>query len=212
MEFHIEDLADGAWMPERFAFGVPDAGEHMRLGDNRNPAIHWSNAPAGSETLVLIVHDDDVPENPDDVNREGRTIPENAARTRFYHWVIVDLPPNVEGLLEASASNKVTPHGKDRTIGPLGSRQGLNDFTGFMSSNADMQGEYYGYDGPCPPWNDERMHHYHFTLYATDLATFPLEDGFRGAEVEAALKGHVEDSARVSGLYSLYAPLLKQRS
>ena len=33
-----------------------------------------------------------------------------------------------------------------------------------------MFGDYYGYDGPCPPWNDELVHRYVFTLYALDVA------------------------------------------
>lgn len=42
---------------------------------------------------------------------------------------------------------------------PAGSRQGLNDYTAFMAGS-EMAGDYFGYDGPCPPWNDERLHHY----------------------------------------------------
>jgi phosphatidylethanolamine-binding protein (PEBP) family uncharacterized protein len=38
-----------------------------------------------------------------------------------------------------------------------------------MAGNPDMAGQYFGYDGPCPPWNDERMHHYIFTIYALDI-------------------------------------------
>jgi phosphatidylethanolamine-binding protein (PEBP) family uncharacterized protein len=43
-----------------------------------------------------------------------------------------------------------------------------------------MAGEYYGYDGPCPPWNDERVHTYVFTLYALDIPRLPLEGRFTG--------------------------------
>ncbi|MDN5865006.1 MAG: YbhB/YbcL family Raf kinase inhibitor-like protein [Gammaproteobacteria bacterium] len=211
MEFHIEDIEDGGWIPERFAFGVPDSDRRMRFGANRNPALHWSGAPAGTRTMVLIMHDDDVPARADDVNREGRTIAVDFPRARFYHWLTVDLPPNSEGFLEGSASKKVTAHGKDKKIGPLGGRQGLNDFTGFMSSDPEMAGNYFGYDGPCPPWNDERLHHYHFTLYATDLESCPVEEGYAGADLEAALEGHIMDSARISGVYSLYPPLLEER-
>ena len=32
------------------------------------------------------------------------------------------------------------------------------------------RGNYFGYDGPCPPWNDAIPHHYVFTLYALDVA------------------------------------------
>ncbi|MGH8161972.1 MAG: YbhB/YbcL family Raf kinase inhibitor-like protein [Gammaproteobacteria bacterium] len=210
MELTIRGLEDGGWIPERFAFGVPDAAEHMRLGENCNPGIAWHGSPPGTRSLVLIVHDDDVPARADDVNQEGRTIPQDFARTRFYHWVMVDLPPGAEEILEAAASREVTPHGKDKAQGPKGGRQGLNGFTGFLEGDPDMAGKYFGYDGPCPPWNDERMHRYHFTLYATDFDPFPLEGEFDGTQVEAALEGHVLGSARVTGRYSLYPPLMEK--
>jgi phosphatidylethanolamine-binding protein (PEBP) family uncharacterized protein len=66
-----------------------------------------------------------------------------------------------------------------------------------------MSGVYLGYDGPCPPWNDAIPHHYHFVLYATDLERCPVEAAFSGAEVEAAIAGHVLAESRVTGVYSL---------
>ena len=66
-----------------------------------------------------------------------------------------------------------------------------------------MKGDYYGYDGPCPPWNDTILHHYVFTLYALDIERCPLPDKFKGADVLAAIKGHILDSARLTGVYSL---------
>ena len=46
-----------------------------------------------------------------------------------------------------------------------------------------MGGSYYGYDGPCPPWNDSIPHHYLFTLYALDIEQCPVEEGFGGPQV-----------------------------
>ena len=66
-----------------------------------------------------------------------------------------------------------------------------------------MKGPYLGYDGPCPPWNDELLHHYNFELYATDLARCPVEGAFTGQEVKAAITGHVLAEARLTGTYSL---------
>ena len=42
-----------------------------------------------------------------------------------------------------------------------------------------------------------------FVLYATDLARCPVEGAFTGAQVEAAIKGHVLAEARLTGTYSL---------
>ncbi len=210
MELKIHGLENGGWIPERFAFGVPDAEHHMHFGQNRNPGIAWHSSPRGTRSLVLIMHDDDVPVRADDVNQAGRTIPQDFPRTRFYHWVMVDIPPGVEQILEAAASKEVTPHGKQKERGPKGGRLGLNGFTDFLRDDPDMAGKYFGYDGPCPPWNDERMHYYHFTLYATDFDPFPLQGDFDGAQVEAALEGHILESTRVTGRYSLYPPLVEK--
>ncbi len=66
-----------------------------------------------------------------------------------------------------------------------------------------MAGDYYGYDGPCPPWNDSLTHHYDFVLYATDLDHCPVSDRFTGPNVTAAIEGHVLAKASITGTYSL---------
>ena len=66
-----------------------------------------------------------------------------------------------------------------------------------------MAGRYFGYDGPCPPWNDTIVHHYIFTLYALDVERCPVEGEFTGPEVLAAIAGHVLDQASFTATYSL---------
>ena len=66
-----------------------------------------------------------------------------------------------------------------------------------------MEGDYYGYDGPCPPWNDSIPHHYVFTLYALDIEKLPLSGRFSGGDVIKAMKGHILDQASMTGVYSL---------
>ena len=66
-----------------------------------------------------------------------------------------------------------------------------------------MSGNYFGYDGPCPPWNDTIPHHYVFTLYALDLDKCPVSGTFRGPEVLGAIRGHVLGQTTWSGVYSL---------
>ena len=93
--------------------------------------------------------------------------------------------------------------GKQSPAGPAGARQGINDYTLWFGGDAAMGGQYFGYDGPCPPWNDELLHHYHFVLLATDLARCPVDGAFTGAQVRAAVEGHVLAEARLTGTYSL---------
>ena len=104
---------------------------------------------------------------------------------------------------EGADSDGVTPHGKEPGPTELGLR-GINSFTDFLAGDPDMEGTYGGYDGPCPPWNDERLHHYHVTVYALDTESLGLSaDGdFRGADVLDALDGHVLDQAEIVGTYT----------
>jgi Raf kinase inhibitor-like YbhB/YbcL family protein len=66
-----------------------------------------------------------------------------------------------------------------------------------------LAGNYFGYDGPCPPWNDTIPHHYIFTLYAIDMLRCPVAGAFKGPEVLAAIKGHIIAQASITGLYTL---------
>ena len=66
-----------------------------------------------------------------------------------------------------------------------------------------MKGGYYGYGGPCAPWNDSIIHHYHFTLYALDVEKLELGERFAGADVKAAIEGHVLGQASIMGTYTI---------
>ena len=190
-------------IPGEFAFAVPDAAQHLKLSSNRNPHLHWSGAPSATRSLVLLCVDTDVPTRADDVNKEGRVVPADLPRTEFYHWVMVDIPTAVREIAAGACSDGIVARGKRTPAGPAGSRQGLNDYTGWFAGDADMGGEYFGYDGPCPPWNDALLHHYHFVLYAIDLVRCPLDGAFTGADVRSAIAGHVLAEARLTGTYSL---------
>src|SRR5688572_27608084 len=91
MKLSSSSFAPNGPIPAEFAFCAPDPKSHVTLSRNRNPHLSWSELPAGTKSLALICHDPDVPSKPDDVNREGRTIPANLPRVDFYHWVLVDL-------------------------------------------------------------------------------------------------------------------------
>ena len=204
MKLTSSSFGDNQRISSEFAFCAPDPGpNHVKLGQNRNPHLEWSEVPMGTKSLVVICHDLDVPCLPDDVNKEGRTIPDSLARIDFYHWLLVDLDPHSGPIKAGEFSDGVTPRGKSGPQGPRGTRQGINDYTAWFSQTEEMKGDYYGYDGPCPPWNDSIIHHYVFTLYAVDVAHLTVTGAFRGAEVVNALRGHVLEEAHITGTYSL---------
>jgi hypothetical protein len=210
MELRSESFSHHGPIPGEFAFCVPAEQGHVALAPNRNPQLSWTGAPAGTLSYAIICHDGDVPSRGDDVNQEGRSIPHDLPRVDFYHWVLVDIPATLTGIAAGSHSNGVTARGKPPGPAAHGV-QGINDYTGWFSSDPDMRGDYGGYDGPCPPWNDERLHHYHFTVYALDVATLGLSGSFTGGEALAAMQGHVLAQASWVGTYTLN-PVVTARS
>jgi len=204
MQISSDSFKNGERIPARCAFGKPNPETHVELSDNKNPHLAWSGLPAGTKSLVLICHDVDVPSKPDHVNTEGVTVPASLPRVDFYHWVLVDLAPNSAPIAEGEFSNGITPKGKPGPEGPRGTRQGLNNYTQWFAGDESMAGNYFGYDGPCPPWNDEIIHHYHFTLYATDLEKCPVQGTFTGPDVLSAIAGHVLATASLVGTYAIY--------
>jgi Raf kinase inhibitor-like YbhB/YbcL family protein len=203
MQLTSNSFNDNSAISDEYAFCAPDAKTHCTLGANRNPHLAWRDVPAGTKSLALICHDYDVPSKPDDVNQEGRTIPASLPRVDFFHWVLVDLDPKLNEIKAGDFSSAVSVRGKAGPNGPLGTRQGINDYTMWFASDMDMSGDYFGYDGPCPPWNDSIVHHYVFTLYALDVEKCSVSGTFKGGDVRAAIQGHVLAEAKITGLYSL---------
>ena len=203
MKLDSDSFIDQGAIPGRCAFAVPDAAAHVRLSDNRNPHFAWKNLPAGTKSLALVCHDRDVPSKGDDVNQEGRRVPADLPRVDFFHWLLVDLKPEAGPIREGEFSNGVTAGGKSGPAGARGTRHGINDYTAWFAGDKDMAGDYYGYDGPCPPWNDTIVHHYVFTLYALDVEACPVAGAFHGPELLKAIEGRVLGSAALTGLYSL---------
>jgi Raf kinase inhibitor-like YbhB/YbcL family protein len=203
MQLMSESFKDGAAIPGEFAFAIPDAANHVALSGNRNPQLAWTDVPEGTESFALIVHDPDVPGKGDDVNKEGREVPASLPRVDFYHWILLDIPANAREIAAGSQSDGVIPHGKRGPAAPGGMRHGINNYTGWFASDPAMEGDYFGYDGPCPPWNDSIVHHYVFTLYALDVGQLDVDGELTGEKVRAALEGHVLAEAKLTGTYSL---------
>jgi Raf kinase inhibitor-like YbhB/YbcL family protein len=209
MKLWSNSFQDGKLIPVEHAFGAIDPAAHVKLSGNRNPHLAWSGIPEKTASLALICHDCDVPSRGDDVNAEGRSVPADLPRVDFFHWTLIDLPVDFRQIEVGQFSASVTPRGKpgptlSRGSGlPAAARHGLNDYTGWFASDREMSGKYFGYDGPCPPWNDTIVHHYVFTLFALDVARLPVDGDFTGAQVRAAMSSHILAEAKVSGVYSL---------
>jgi Raf kinase inhibitor-like YbhB/YbcL family protein len=204
MRLSSTSLRDGQPIDPRFAFctAATSSDDPTENGGNTNPHLAWSGAPEGTRSFAIVMHDPDVPADAGDANQEGKTISANAERATFYHWLAVDLSAETTEIAEGSASDGVTKGGKEPGRSALGI-EGTNGFTGFLKGTP-MDGTYGGYDGPCPPWNDERLHHYHVTVYALDTESLglPADGAFMGADVMDAMDGHILDQAEIVGTYT----------
>lgn len=204
MKIHSNSFSHRGPIPVEFAFGKRgDAGEPCVLSANRNPHLAWDEVPEGTASFALLCIDPDVPSRPDDVNQTDRHVPADLPRVEFAHWVMIDLPANLREIAAGSLADGIVARGKPASPGPGGARQGINDYTGWFAGDADMAGQYHGYDGPCPPFNDTIPHRYFFRLFALDVAKLDLPDGFTAAQVLTAIQGHVLAEALVQGTYSL---------
>lgn len=129
-------------------------------GRDISPPLRIAGVPAGTRSLALVVDDPDAP------------------RGTFTHWLIWNLPPDVQQLHEGLRHEPRLPELGD-------ARQGTNDFRSI------------GFRGPCPPAG---VHHYRFTLYASD-AVLDLPERTHRAQLEEALKAHTIASTELIGTY-----------
>ena len=151
---------------------------------------------------MILCTDPGVPTDLELVNKEDRKIPADTSRFTFYHWVLADIPLKLNNLAEGAESEGIQPGGKDAGKTDHGTR-GINNYTDWFARDEQMKGNYGGYDGPCPPWNDELVHEYIFTVYALDVDSLGLGANFTGANVEGAMKGHILAQGSYVGKYSL---------
>ncbi|MBE7368036.1 YbhB/YbcL family Raf kinase inhibitor-like protein [Ramlibacter pallidus] len=93
------DFAEQDTLPQEFVHHAMGAG-----GQNVSPALAWSDAPAGTKSFALTMHDPDAPTG-----------------SGWWHWVVYDIPASATGL----------PKGAGAAGGarlPQGAKQGRTDF------------------------------------------------------------------------------------
>ena len=202
MQLRSNSFKPYAFLDARLAFGKHDPVNHFAFGGNRNPHLAWSDVPEGTVSFAVLCYDPDVPSVGDDVNQEGKTVAVDLPRVDFFHWVLANLPADVREIPEGSHSDGITARGKPPGPSAQGGVQGVQDYTSWFAGNADMEGTYGGYDGPAPPWNDERIHGYRFAVCALD-AMLDLPEQFTGHDLIAAMGPHILDRAEIIGLYAI---------
>lgn len=127
-------------------------------GDNISPGLNWSNIPNETKSLAIIMDDPDAPSGD------------------FVHWLIYNIPANVNNIQENSSTTKNLP-----------------DEVRFGTNSLGR----IGYTGPCPP---SGTHHYHFKIYALN-AHLHLDAGVSKKELLRAMEGHTLAKGEMVKLY-----------
>ena len=199
MQIRSDSFQHRGPIPAEFAMGAADG-----FGGNRNPHLAWDGVPEGTRSFALLCIDTDAPTDPSLAGQDA-AIPVAHPRGDFVHWAMADIPADVRAIAAGSCSDGIDKRGKADPRGPAGARQGRNDYTGWFAGDADMGGDYFGYDGPYPPPNDLRVHRYFFRVFALDVDALELPATFGAGDVLRAMQGHVLDEAAIYGTYSLNA-------
>lgn len=186
----VENMTDGAPIPARHALCKATTDGKSTGGENIRPDIGWSGAPIGTKSYAIIVKDPDVPADFTDAGKEGKTVAAQAKRQLFYHWAVTDIPATVSSIA-----------GGDAKTPPAVGIQHLNSLGDYVPTPAQ-------YGGPCPPWNDARVHRYHFTVMALDVASLKLDKTTPASDVEKAIATHVLARGTITGTYTLNPALM----
>jgi hypothetical protein len=88
-----------------FAPGGEIPEKHTCEGRDVSPRLEWSDLPAGTRSLALIVDDPDAPDP-------------KAAKMVYVHWVLYNLPPAASALEEGVVPDAL----------PAGTLEGTNDW------------------------------------------------------------------------------------
>ena len=148
MEIISSGFDDGAMIPKKYTCDDIDI----------SPPLKWSKVPDGTKTFAIICDDPDAP------------------MVTWVHWVIYNLPANINELSEEVPSLEILPNG---------AKQGRNDFGKI------------GYGGPCPPGG---THRYYFKIYALDDELM-VEAGITKSELLKAMEGHILSEGQLMGRY-----------
>lgn len=115
-------------------------------GDNASPQLSWSNAPEGTKSFAITMYDPDAPTG-----------------SGFWHWVVFDIPANVNDLVQNAGNVSLN-------LAPKGAIQSATDYG------------IKGFGGPCPP-EGHGYHEYIITVFALKTDTLGLIDTINPAIV-----------------------------
>jgi len=93
MTMSVAGFADGAMVPIKYTQAAPN----VPVGEGTSPAITWVNAPAGTQSFFLNMHDLDLARNKTSEDQP--------------HWVLWNIPAGMTGLPEGVSKGSQLPDG-----------------------------------------------------------------------------------------------------
>jgi hypothetical protein len=133
-------------------------------GGNKSPHLAWSGAPSDTMSFAVTCFDPDAPTG-----------------SGFWHWLVVNIPPDVTELALDAGNPKVQKLPKEA----------LQTRTDFGAP---------GYGGPCPPPGDH-PHRYLFTVFAVGADSLPVTADTSAAIIGFQLNFNTLAKAAIMGLY-----------
>jgi len=133
-------------------------------GDNQSPQLGWKNAPEGTKSFAITMYDPDAPTG-----------------SGFWHWIVFDIPANVNELVTNAGNIKLN-------LMPKGAIQSATDYGA------------KGYGGPCPP-EGHGFHQYIITVYALKTDHLGLDENATPAIVGFNLWANTLAKASIVAYY-----------
>ena len=137
MTLHSRDIQPGAVIAPAQIY--PRCG-----GSNLSPELAWAGAPKATRSFAVTMIDEDV------------------APHAWSHWIVVDIPPEVDHL---PGGLKAPPNGARGIVSNFGAA---------------------GYAGPCPPAGSG-VHHYQLTVWALGEPHIDAAPDANARDLEARL-------------------------
>jgi Raf kinase inhibitor-like YbhB/YbcL family protein len=143
--------------------GQPLKDDQVAEFGNASPQLSWSGAPDGTKSYTVTCYDPDAP-----------------TPSGFWHWALVDLPPDVTSLDAGAGAEGASLPGK-----------------AFMLRN---DGGVQGFMGAAPPAGDQ-VHRYYFVVHAVTEDNLGIDDSASNAVMSFNLAFKTAGRALVMGTY-----------
>lgn len=143
-------------MPEKYATTAVTGGKNI------SPQFSWSEIPDGTKSFMLT------------------SIDVHPMASNWVHWMVINIPPDVNSLEENCSNSAKLPHGSKELINTFGMK---------------------GYGGPQPPRGSGK-HEYVTTLYALDIEKFNLSGEVSEKGLLKETGSHILGKAVYTGYFS----------